>query len=228
MGLKIGSLEDWKPDPEASLKKDEFISWLKEISSHPSINPIGYPVDDGPFVCSLTYRLTAINGIAVKSRARILNSVDELLFTGCTQAKSSDIPDSTYKKFDWTILLGKNDLIKLFEQETWLPDCLYSFRITVDEIQDSYQNTCVKRCPGKCIYLQFGFGPRWEPGFEGLTEEEDKGCDDVQCDYTCYPETHPPLLTYKIRLDGKTKKGDGHDEYMRIITPLIQSSLGIL
>jgi hypothetical protein len=234
-GLAIGSLRDWKPDPESGLTKDDFIAWLKEISRDSGIHPLGDPVDEGPFVCYLTYRLSAVNGIAIKSQAHILSSAHELEFKNCTQANAIDIPDSTDGKFNWTILLGKSGLKKLLGEEAWLSNAINTsldqldtrdtLRISVDEIHESYKATSITRKSAKYLYLLLGSGSGWEPGFEGTAEDD--GHADSRLSGISYPATHPPLQIHQIRLDGKNLKNNGFEECFRIIEPLIQATARI-
>ena len=234
-GLAIGSLRDWKPDQESGLTKDDFTAWLKEISRDSGIHPLGDPVDEGPFVCYLTYRLSAVNGIVIKSQAHVLSSAHELEFKNCTQAIAFDIPDSTYEKFNWTILLGKSGFKKLLEQEPWLRNTINSsldqldthdtLRISVDEIHESYKAASITRKSAKYLYLLLGSGSGWEPGFEGIAEDDDHA--DSRLGDICFPATHPPLQIHQIGLDGKNLKTNGLEESFCIIESLIQATARI-
>jgi len=231
-GLAIGSLRDWMPNPGVKLSKDDFIAWLKEISSNSEIQPLGDPVDEGSFVCSLTYRLSAVNEMPVKSRVEILYSAHELQFSKCDKAKENEIVDSANAKFSWMTLLSKSELARFLRKETWLsneslssldhPDTRGILSISVDEIHQSYKSASVKRKSAKHLYLLIGSGSRWKPGFERATEEECQA--DAQLREMLFPPTHPPLQIYRVTLGGKNLAYDGLDECFCIIEELAKAA----
>ena len=231
-GLRIGSLKDWQTDSKASSLKEELLAWLKQIANERVDIPLGDPVDEGPFVCHLTYRLSVINGIPVKSQAEILSSAHDLHFVNCNHAKTCDAPCSTDTNFNWTILLDNGELRKLFEREEWLNEYVGAvinaheisdiFSINVDEIHESYRTGQVIRNSARHLYFLIGSGSEWEPGFESAIE------DDVKSSYgdMYYPATHPPLLAYEILLTPKGQEEDDSIECLGIIGPLIQAAAG--
>lgn len=235
-GLQVGSLKDWETDSKTSSIKEELLAWLKQIANESVDIPLGDPVDEGPFICRLTYRLSAINGIPVKSQAEILSSTHDLQLVNCNHTKICDTPCSADTNFNWTILLGNGELRNLFEREEWLNEQARTgidrleigsiFNINVDEIHESYKAGKVIRDSAKHIYILIGSGSEWEPGFESAIEDDDE--DGVNSRYgdMCYPATHPPLFAYEIILDAKDKEEGEFNECLGIIGPLIQAAAG--
>jgi hypothetical protein len=234
-GLQIGSLKDLQTDCKTSSIKEELLAWLKQIANESVDIPLGDPVDEGPFVCHLTYRLSAINGIPVKSQAEILSSTHDLQFVNCNHAKVPGAPCSADTNFNWTILLSNGELRNLFEREEWPNEQARTgfdrletsgiFNINVDEIHESYKAGKVIRDSARYLYLLIGSGSEWEPGFESAIEDDD--VDGINSRYgdMCYPATHQPLLVYEIVLDAKDQEEGEFNECLGIIGPLIQAAV---
>lgn len=174
--------------------------------------PMRDPVDDGEFVCSLSYGLYSINGFKLKQIPLIEHSTHDLEFVVSGSRGFISWPESTSDEFKWTDLLSEEDKELVYTQ---IPFLVYSLDgdnrgpqkcnlLTVNEIQQSYRNgDVVEESLGK-LQLAIGFGSEWSPALYISDFEIDSGIEDD----ISFPLEHPPISIITIPLMANADEKD--------------------
>jgi hypothetical protein len=189
---------------------ESLIKELSHVADDDVSTPMGEPVDDGPFVCSLSYRLCSINGLPLKQVPAIKYSTDDLEFIIPNSNKQTSFPEDNSDEFEWIDLLSDSDREMLFKQMPFLASLLDTanstaskFRIlTVDEIQRSYSSGDIEKTTPIRLKVVIGCGAGWRPELDDDdTEGNDEGGDDIS-----FPSIHPPLIEFNLPLRSQSRR----------------------
>lgn len=206
--MQIGTLADCKFSEEVT--QESLIKELCHVADDDVSTPMGEPVDDGPFVCSLSYRLCSINGLPLKQVPAIECSTDDLEFIVPNSDKNISFPDDDSEEFEWSDLLSNEDKEMLLKQMPFLASLLDTasspaskFRIlTVDEIQRSYSSGDIEKKTPSRLKVVIGCGAGWQPELDSDdVEGNDEGGDDIS-----FPSIHPPLIEFNLPLRSKSRR----------------------
>jgi hypothetical protein len=206
--MQIGTLADCKFSEEVT--QESLIKELSHVADDGVSTPMGEPVDDGPFVCSLSYRLCSINGLPLKQVPAIECSADDLEFIIPNSGRNISFPDCDSEEFEWSDLLSNKDKEMLLKQMPFLASLLDTassparkFKIlTVDEIQRSYSSGDIEKKAPSRLKVVIGCGAGWQPELDNDDAEgNDEGGDDIS-----FPLIHPPLIEFNLPLRSKSRR----------------------
>jgi len=217
LGIQVGTLED--SEVSGQVTKEALIQELFRIAQEENdvSLPMGEPVDDGEFVCFLSYRLCSVNGFQLKQIPVIHHSTHDLQFVVSDCRNSISWPENESDEFEWTDLLCEEDKEMIFSQMPHLVSLLDGANpglkkcrmLTVDEIQQSYKDGGVEIESLGRLQVVMGFGTEWSP--ESYIFESQN--DDAIEDDISFPSQHPPLIDFTLPANSNSRKRDFERAY---------------
>ena len=211
-GIQVGTLEDSRLSGQVT--KEALIQELFRIAQeqdHVSL-PMGEPVDDGEFVCFLSYRLCSVNEFQLKQTPEILYSTHDLQFVVSDHRNSISWPENESEEFEWPDLLCEEDKEIIFRQTPHLaslldgadPDLKKCRMLTVDEIHQSYKDGSVVIESQDRLQVVIGFGAEWSPELCIVESLNDNAIEDD----IAFPSRQPPLIGFTLPANSNSRKKD--------------------
>ena len=213
--MQVGTFAHCKFSEQVT--QDSLIEEVFLIAGGDVSSPMGEPVDDGPFVCSLSYRLYTINGLPLKHMPVIEHSTHYLDFVVSDIEGPVTWPEYGDEEFEWIDLLSKSDREMIFRHIPLLASQLEEESsatrglkvLTVDEIQRSYSTGDVKKVSPSKLKVVIGCGTGWHPELENNDDDDDddEGHDLGEGDIS-FPTNHPPLLEISLPLESQSQRNE--------------------